>query len=366
MDISAQRPLTRANLEWSLPQLSSALRASLYEGGPALAFGSVNLPSVASHIALVITTSGSTGIAKQVALSGAALLASAKAANEYLGAKPGDRWSLVLPVEHIAAINVLVRALELGGIAIDNREATSFEPAEFVSIVPTQLHRAINGDHPLLQHLQGAKAVLVGGAATNNELITTAALNGINVVTTYGMTEMCGGCIYNGAPLNNTEVRILENGNIQLKGSSMANGYLNFPDLWTELSKDGWFTTSDLGEIIEGKLVVLGRNDDQIISGGKKISLSAIELIAKSRFPNQEFIAFALTDLEWGQRLALASDRDISIAEINSAIRSKFGGYAVPKEFHVVNPLPVKGIGKPDRNRLVEIFSTPIKDGSHE
>ena len=366
MDISAHRPLLQVSPEWPLSQLSGALQASLYEAGPALAFGLSDRSKVAAHIALVITTSGSTGSPKQVAISGSALLASARSANEYLGAKPGDRWSLLLPIEHIAAVNVLVRALELGGTAIDNREADSFKLAEFVSIVPTQLHRALNGDRPLLQHLQGAKAVLVGGAATNSELITTAALNGINVVTTYGMTEMCGGCIYNGEPLENTEFRILASGTIQLKGSSMAEGYLNASELWNSLTLDGWFTTSDLGEIVDDKLVVLGRNDDQIISGGIKISISAIEKVARSCSPNQEFVAFALPDLEWGQRLALASDREISIAEINSAIRSKFGGYAVPKEFHVVDPLPVKGIGKPDRARLIELFSVPDSDGSHE
>jgi O-succinylbenzoic acid--CoA ligase len=359
MDKSAQRELIKVGEEWSIPQISQALDGALHNSSPALGFGATNRTHVDASIALVLATSGSTGLAKEVALSASALIASATAAHQRLKANPGERWSLLLPVTHIAGINVLIRALELGTDPVDNRDRDDYQDAEYISIVPTQLHRALTGDLKLLKHLRAAKAVLVGGAATALPMIEHAKNQKIQITTTYGMTEMCGGCIYDQTPLAGVDMRVNENGAIQLRGAVMASGYLNQPDLWREAIIDGWFTTGDIGEINAGKLQVLGRNDDQIISGGKKISLGLIEIEVMAIFPNQKFMAFSLPDAEWGERLCLASDQPIETEQIIALIRGKFGGYAVPKEFHQLESLPTKGIDKPDRNRLRALFLAP-------
>ena len=125
--------------------------------------------------------------------------------NRFLNAQPGMRWSLLLSPEHTAGLNVLVRSIKLG-----SNPATEDEKADFTAIVPTQLFRALNGDAKLLNHLQNCQAVLVGGAASDEALLKSARVQGINCVTTYGMTETSGGCVYNGEPLPGVELRINE------------------------------------------------------------------------------------------------------------------------------------------------------------
>ena len=348
MDKTSPRPLQRVRSEWSTPQLLEALQGVLNGDGPALSFGGSyyvsDFTSVSNDCAVVIPTSGSTAIPKFTALSAAGLIASTRASLTYLDASDGDCWSLLLPTTHIAGVNVLMRALEL------NSEIVGVESAaDFTAIVPTQLHRALHGDTQLLEHLQNTKAVLVGGSATSTELINSAAMLGINVITTYGMTEMSGGCIYNGTSLTGVDLRIVD-GVIELNGPMKAIGYLG-----EDRFNDGYFRTSDAGQIVDGKLEVLGRLDDQIISGGEKISLGAISDFLEVG-TSQRFIAVGLPDLEWGQALAIASDGPLDEAVIRERLRIKFGVHASPKRYLANIELPLTSLGKADRKRLVELF----------
>ena len=346
MEFPVSRELRTIESSWSTPQLLDALHHALTGAGPALATSNI-ASQVSSEIALVVTTSGSTGEPKAVALSAKALIANAKATHKYLGAKVGERWSLLLPTTHIAGLNVLVRSIELGTtpVTVDNQ-------ADFTAIVPTQLHRALTGDTKLLTHLKGCKAVLVGGGPLSEELRASATAKGIKVVTTYGATESCGGVVYDGLPLEGVEISIID-GRITLRGPQLATSYLN-----GEIPiKDGWLITSDLGEIIDGKLKVIGRVDDQIISGGEKISLSAIESYLRNEFANQEIAAFSKKDSEWGEKLCIATTQAISIDLVASKLKERFGNHAAPKEIHTVNVIPYLSLGKPDRKRLANDFA---------
>jgi len=346
MDKSSRRELLHVGAQWPIPQKIEALYAALRNEGPALSFGESAFTEVPSQCAVVVPTSGSTGRPKSVALSGAALIASARASHKFLGAELGDRWSLLLPTTHIAGVNVLVRSIELGTkiVGID-------ESADFTAIVPTQLHRALHGDTALLEHLIDAKAVLVGGAATSQDLLNSAGMAGINVVTTYGMSEMSGGCVYNGVPLEGVDIR-MSDGIIELNGPMKAIGYLG-----EDPFGDSFFRTSDLGELNQNLLKVLGRADDQINSGGEKISLGAVTEFLNSGSP-QRYVAVGLPDSEWGQALAIASDGEINEEEIRNKLRSHFGSHASPKRFLSQIELPLTSIGKPDREKLIEIFGT--------
>jgi len=343
--------------EWELPQVTDSLQAALAGTGPALAFEPTSRTHVSEEVAVVILTSGSTGAAKEVAYTPNALRASARAAHTFLGAQPGDTWSLLLPINHIAGVNVLVRALELATKVLDFRNTNNYCTAQFTSVVPTQLHRALNGDHELLAHLQSARYVLAGGTATNEALLTQATAAGIKVVTTYGMSEMSGGCIYNNEPLASVEVEVDETGLIRLRGPMMAHGYLNRPDLWHEATSDGWFTTNDLGTLIDGRLHITGRADDIIISGGEKISLSAVDAVLNNHFAPQQFIAVGVPDLEWGTKLCIASDSEINLEATREVLRSKMGNHASPKAFLTLPALPMRGIGKPNRDAVVGYFT---------
>jgi O-succinylbenzoic acid--CoA ligase len=345
MDNSSQRKILRVSPACETPLLARDITAALAGNGPTLGFGEVSSEFGPSQAAVVIGTSGTTGAPKEIFLSSHALVASARASNAFVGAKLGDTWSLLLPLTHVAAVNVFVRAFELGTIPVDLRNHSGEYPrVNFTAIVPTQLFRALNGDEQLLKHLQGAQKVLVGGAALSSAIRNQATAAGINVVTTYGMSETSGGCVYNGEILEGAEVEV-RGGSIFIRGSVLA---LNL-----ELS-DGWFETNDLGEFVDEKLVVIGRSDDVIISGGENLSLNSVENILNQSFPNTQFAAFSVEDPQWGQTLHIAVVGEADSGSISSVLEERVGAFAKPKGIHSLNSLPLLGIGKVDRKRLAQ------------
>ena len=354
MDMSSQRKILRANPAWSIPQLAAEITAALDGNGPALSFGNVRTLSLFQELALVIGTSGSTGLIKEVAFTRSALVSSAQASNSFIGATPGSQWSLLLPINHIAGVNVILRSLELGNLPLDLRNFEGEYPdIDFTSIVPTQLFRALKSDERLLRHLQSAKTVLVGGASLAQSLREHAKAEGINIVETYGMTETCGGCIYDGQTLAGVEVAINDQGMIKIRGTVMASNYLNSSNIFD--LHDGWFTTNDFGEIQDGKLKVLGRSDDVIITGGENLSLMAIEAVLSVRFPEMECAAFGVKDPQWGQALHIAIVGSVNENEISLYLEGALGQIAKPKGIHSIESLPLLGIGKVDRITLARM-----------
>ena len=316
MENQAKSAVFKYQHSWSIPQTLEQLSLALENGWD-----------------ISISTSGSTGAPKEILLPAKAMRFSAESSNKYLGANPGDIWSLLLSPEHTAGLNVLIRSILLG-----SKPVTQNERADFTAIVPTQLFRALNGDNDLLKHLQGCKAVLVGGAHADAELLASAKSEGINCVTTYGMTETSGGCIYNGEPLPGVEIRIGET--IQIKGPMLARVPL----------EDGYFVTSDLGKFENGKLVILGRADDVINSGGKKVSLSKVEnALGKS------FAAFGSNNSEWGASLNIATTSAMTDEEIQLILAVKFGVKAL--NIFRVKEIPRTALEKIDRQALGKLIS---------
>ena len=300
---------------WSIPHAMEQLSIALRQGRD-----------------VAIKTSGSSGAPKEILLPASALIFSARTSNNYLNAKPGERWSLLLSPIHTAGLNVLVRSMELG-----TEPVTVEHSADYSAVVPTQLFRALEGDQKLLAHLQSCKRVLVGGAAADPELLARATAAGIKYVITYGMTETCGGCVYDGAPLPGVEIRVAET--IEIKG----------PVLGKVPTKDGYFVTSDLGLIKDGKLHVTGRADDVIISGGKNISLSAIE-----NFLGNDFAAFGTPDAEWGTALNLATTNRESEIEIQTRLSENFGIRA--RSILRIESIPRTALQKVDRIELGKLL----------
>lgn len=315
METGAKSGAFRYDKSWSIAQtlahLSSALDANLD---------------------IAISSSGSSGKAKEILIPASAAQFSAKNSNEFLGAKPGDIWSLLLSPEHAAGLNVLIRSLQLGSSPV-----TEDVKADFTSIVPTQLFQALNGDQKLLNHLKGCKAVLVGGAAADQALLAQAKSQGINCITTYGMTETCGGCVYDGRALPQVEIRI--NKTIEIKGPMLARVPLI----------DGFFVTSDTGYFEADQLIVTGRIDDIIISGGKNLSLSAIESIMGS-----EFAALGRPDPKWGTALFLVTTSMQTDAEIQESLNKELGIKAL--QIIRVESIPRTALQKVDRSALEKLL----------
>lgn len=362
MDPNAKRGVKHVTAEWQLPQVLDSLAKALNGSGPALRFAEQSNPyltSVPENVAVVVATSGTTGKAKEIGLSASALLASARAANDYLGAANGDTWSLILPLTHIAGVNVLVRSLELGREPIDlrNPHLETIPAADFTAIVPTQLHRAVNESGFLLRHFQSAHRVLVGGAKLASDLRQSAIDAQLQLTSTYGMTETSGGCIYDGIALVGTEVQLRE-GRIAIKSEALASYYLptrEGEEISTVADSDGWYLTNDLGYLEAGKLIVTGRVDDVIISGGEKISLREVEDFLAPLIDG-EIVAFTFPDAEWGERLAIATTATITVdqwQELQEKIRAALGRYAIPRDIYRVAEIPKSALGKVDREKIL-------------
>ena len=324
-------------LQWETPALTAALATAFGNGAPAQ---------------VIINTTGSSGIRKRVLLSTGAIETSAELSNSQIGAAPGDIWSLLLPTNHIAGVNVLARAIKL-----DSKVVGIDETADYTAIVPTQLHRALFGDKKLLEHLQKCKSVLVGGSPASKTLLELATKAGIKVITTYGMTETSGGCIYNNRALPGVSVMVNQTGRLMIKGPILASGYEDNQELWNENFKGGWFLTSDLGAIKDNEIMVIGRTDDVVLSGGENVSLIAIENELAANFPDINFLATSIVDSEWGQKICLISNIGIDQLEVSQVLKEKLGKQFVPKDFLVVDQIPQIGIGKPDRVKASQLFA---------
>lgn len=408
---------------------------------------------------MVLRTSGSTtGTGKLVGVSMDALVASARATHKRL-AGPGI-WVLALPAYHAAGVQVLVRAAVAGTRVFNAYKEGGFDPQHlaqvidaacvaaadcdagssfdddavsscaggvggeaegalaaddsgracpvYTSLVPTQLRRALD-DAQLRGALARLDAVLIGGAAADAQLLEQAKAAGIRVVTTYGMSETCGGCVYDGQPLPGVSMEVDQaTGAIWLSGPMLATGYLGDEELTrrcfvsrpqtqvdqeiagmsetasaAESAEAGaggpgagsdagageparrWFITSDRGHIVDGRLQVLGRLDDVIISGGIKVEPGPIEALLALNPLVSECAVVGLPDPTWGQAVTAVVvpasmpglgrvDEGAIVSQIRVYLEQKLSGAQCPKQVLLADALPYKGIGKVDRRALAQ------------
>ncbi|HEY7147563.1 MAG TPA: AMP-binding protein [Streptosporangiaceae bacterium] len=315
-------------------------------------------PGVEPDIAVVVVTSGSTGQPKGVQLSAAALIASARASVRRIGAGPGARWLACLPAFHIAGLQVLVRSLLAGTEPAPcgqlDPAAVAAHPGAFVSVVPTQLRRLTEAG----ADLSALAAILLGGAAVPPGLLDAAAAAGGRVVTTYGLSETCGGCVYDGVPLDGVRARIGADGRIRIAGPVLFSGYRLRPEETARAFDDGWFVTSDLGSAGPGGVLeVRGRADDMINTGGAKVAAAAVEAALASCPGVAEVAVIGVPDEEWGQlvtAIVVPADpgRPPELAQLRSHVRDRLGGKAAPRQLRLVASLPLLATGKPDREAL--------------
>lgn len=344
-------------------------------------------------VAVVVSTSGTTGIPKGALLTASALRASADATHRRLGG-PG-RWLSALPGYHIAGLQVLVRSVVAGTIPV--AIAPSFDVGDlpravasmgsgrrYASLVAVQLDKALR-DAEAAAALAALDAVLIGGGPMPTGVAERAAAAGVTVVRTYGMSETAGGCVYDGVPLDGVSVRI-DGGRILLGGATLAKGYRkpvrtrgaikpvrtqgaiepvrargaigSSPDPFAE---PGWFRTDDLGVVDDaGVLRVLGRVDDAISTGGLTVLPQLVESALATHPAIAECAVFGVADERLGQRVVaavvLASATAPQLTELRAHIAQTLDPTAAPREIHVVDELPRRGIGKLDRRALATRF----------
>jgi o-succinylbenzoate---CoA ligase len=355
---------------------TSLLTTSLHAGGP-----------IDDDVAVVVSTSGTTGVPKGAMLTASALIASAEAAHRRLGGV--GRWLLALPAYHVAGLQVLVRSVVAGTTPVavdagfDGTELTSAVASlgsgrRYASLVAAQLDKVLR-DPAASAALASLDAVLIGGGPMPEGTAERASAAGIPVVQTYGMSETAGGCVYDGVALEGVRVRIDDGaersatssvgaersasiqGRVVLGGATLAKGYRNpvQPDPFAE---PGWFRTDDIGAVDDsGVLRVLGRVDDAISTGGLTVLPHLVEAVLARHSAVADCAVFGVADERLGQRVvaAIVVAKECAaptLAELRAHVASTLSSTAAPRDVHVVDELPRRGIGKVDRRELAARF----------
>lgn len=358
--------------------------------------------------AVVVATSGSTGRPKKTVLSTHAVRNSAEATAEHLGGH--GQWLLCLPAHYVAGVQVLVRSvlarttpvlMQEGSFTAQNfaqAAAQMDHPVRYVSLVPTQLQRLIDAaDSPeVLAALRSFTAILLGGSAAPPTLLSQARDMGANVLTTYGMSETAGGCVYDGLPLPGVQIHVEaapDPGRVWLGGPVVADGYLDDPQqtrrhIFTALphrtsaphqspttatgtvhaspANIRWYRTDDLGALESSpgeptpRLRVIGRADDVIVTGAVKVSASVVRSHLLEHPGVRDAVVVPVADEQWGQRIVAAvvaaGEPSTLQEELHRLIKDRLGPAAAPKQVLLVSEIPLLPSGKPDRSAVAELF----------
>lgn len=325
------------------------------ERAAALAMLRPDLAETAPDAAFVLATSGSTGRPKGVVLTRSGVLAAASATHERLGG-PG-RWTCPLPVSYVAGLMILARSHVAGLPArvVGGPVPPAGADRSYTSVVPTQLHRALD-DPGATAALASYAAVLVGGAGLAPDLRRRAEVAGIRVVATYGATETCGGVVYDGRPLTGVEVAVRDDGRILITGPSVFAGYRLDPVATAEVLSGRTFATSDRGTWHGGTLTVAGRVDDVVISGGVNVDLAELQRVVDATFGAERVVVLAVADADWGRRVVAATTDATTADRVRHELEPLVGRAAVPKETRVLVSFPRLASGKIDRRALARFW----------
>jgi O-succinylbenzoic acid--CoA ligase len=304
------------------------------------------------HLALIIATSGSTGLPKGVRLPWRALAAAARIGGKALDLRPGDAWLICLPLYFVGGAVILYRCLRAGATAVVHEgfdvNAVARDLAArritHVSLVPAVLARLLDAAVPPGPTL---KCVLVGGAALNATLLDRARAAGWPVRLSYGMTETCATALVDGRPLPGVRVRVGAAGTLEVASPARMRGYLGAADV------DEWTATNDLATIdLDGRVTILGRADEMLISGGVNVHPLEIEARLAACPGVREAGVTGLADPVWGDIIAAAYEGEADATAVESWCRASLPSPRRPRRLLRVERLPRLPSGKLDRRAL--------------
>ena len=338
------------------------------------------------QIATIVFTSGSISAPKVVGHTLGNHYYNALGANENIPFEPSDRWLLSLPLYHVGGLGILFRSLIGGGaVAISDPKLSLASQIKkhsitHLSVVNTQLRELLKSDNPD-ELSKTLKAVIVGGGAQENLLLTSARAIGLPIATTYGLTEMASQVtcskptsesnVTNGSGrlLNHRKLKISDKGEILVKGNCLMKGYLSHDNLDHSFDAEGWFHTSDRGEINEaGDLIVLGRLDNMFISGGENIYPEQIEAALLEIQSVEQVLVLPVADEKFGHRpvafVKFSLKPSLALDELADLLSKSLPPFMIPIRFFAW-PRSLESSGlKPSLSRLKQLAEELIQAGA--
>jgi O-succinylbenzoic acid--CoA ligase len=315
---------------------------------------------VSPGVAVVVATSGVGGEPKLVELHRVAVAVAVRTSAARLGASPAAPWICTLTAAHVGGLLVLLRAAILGSPVTvhdrfdPNRLVEDGEGAAFVSVVPVMVRRLVETD----RSLRGL-TLLVGGDAIEDETSSVAAARGARIVTTYGLTETCGGFAYDGVLLDGTRVRLDQEGAIEVSGPTLMEGYrLDGAATGAAFTSDGWLRTGDLGALDDrGRLTVHGRADHVIRSAAEKVWPEDVERVLATHPKVADVAVAGRPDAEWGAHVAAfvvprRVDDPPSLEELRDHGADELARFKLPRELELVPAIPRTATGKIRRSAV--------------
>jgi O-succinylbenzoic acid--CoA ligase len=318
-----------------------------------------SLEHVARHradaVATVMYTSGSTAAPKQVSLTYGNWLWNALGSAVALGLDVEERWLCPMPLAHVGGLSILLRSAIYGTTVVlpgvFDAEAVKRDLSDrergvtLVSLVPTMLARLLDAG---LEQPPTLRWALLGGGPIPPALVRRAAAAGVPIASTYGMTEACSQIATHGWPLAGVELRVTADGELLVRGPTVAPGAVD---------PDGWLHTGDLAALDEGgRLTVIGRSADTIITGGENVAPAEVEAVLLEHHAVADAAVHARPDSDWGERLVatvvLRKGADTSPEELRAHCASRLAPFKVPKAVELTGALPRSPTGKLLRREL--------------
>jgi len=304
-------------------------------------------PQDLERAAIVVHTSGTSGLPKRVELTHGNWLWSALGAHAAMGLRPDERWLCALPLSHVGGLSILVRSAIYATTAIvharfDAERALASDHT-VVSVVPTTLRRLLDAG---LSGGSALRTALVGGAPIPPALIARAAEVGVTAMETYGLTEACSQVTTDGRPLFCTRVELEPDGEIVVSGPTVA------------AAAGPRLRTGDLGAWGgDGRLAIVGRKADTIVTGGENVAPAEVEAVLEAHPAVAEAAVHARPDPEWGEAVVatvvLRPGAQPEIAELQAFVRARLAPFKVPKALSFAAQLPRTPSGKLLRRDLV-------------
>lgn len=320
--------------------------------------------------ATIVFTSGSSGAARPALHTYGNHYFSALGAQDNMPLACGDRWLLSLPLWHVGGLAILFRCLLAAATVVlpdpADSLAESVRKATHVSMVSTQLRRLLREAKSGAVHPE--KALLLGGGPVPPVLIDEAVRRGLPVHTSYGLTEMASQVTAtppgagpealraSGRVLPWRELRCDEAGQIMVRGRTRFAGYVEGEGLARPFDEEGWFATGDMGRLdASGQLIVRGRMDHMLVSGGENILPEEIEVVLAGVEGVERVVVVGVADEEYGQRPAAfveTADGEIDTSRLRAAVEAVLPRFMTPDAFYPW-PADLAGEGfKPDRSML--------------